>query len=82
MGRYFIENHRVSPQRISITGFSEYQPLAPNNSEFNMERNRRVEIHIRYLNERGVTPSEIYKSVEGEGMTIEGMGRPMPETEN
>lgn len=82
VGRYFIENHRVSPQRISITGFSEYQPLAPNNSEFNMERNRRVEIHIRYLNERSVTPSEIYKSVEGEGMTIEGRGRPMPETEN
>ena len=38
IGRYFIDKWNISPQRISITGFSEYRPLAPNNSDLNMAK--------------------------------------------
>ena len=77
VGRYFIDKWNIAPQRISITGYSEYHPLAPNDSELNMSKNRRVEIHIRYLNERGITPSQIYNRVEQQGITIDGRERPL-----
>ncbi|MBK36632.1 MAG: hypothetical protein CME26_14030 [Gemmatimonadetes bacterium] len=80
VGRYFIDRHNVSPQRVSITGYSEYQPLAPNNTEENMVKNRRVEIHIRYMNERGVTPARIYNRIEDEGISIDGRDRPQTDT--
>jgi chemotaxis protein MotB len=78
VGRYFLNKWSISPQRISITGFSEYQPLAPNSSEINMAKNRRVEIHIRYLNERGITPSSIYGRIEQEGISVDGREHPLP----
>lgn len=34
----------VSPDRFVITGFGESQPLAPNDSDENRQRNRRVEV--------------------------------------
>ncbi len=79
VGRYFIDKWNISPQRISITGYSEYRPLAPNSSDLNMAKNRRVEIHIRYMNERGITPSQIYNRVESEGVSLDGRQRPLPE---
>ena len=81
VGRYFIDRHDISPQRVSITGFSEYQPLAPNNTDENMAKNRRVEIHVRYLNERGVTPARIYNRIEDEGVNIEGRDGAVPDTQ-
>ena len=81
VGRYFINQHNVSPQRISITGLSEYRPLAPNTTDDNMAKNRRVEIHVRYLNERGVTPAGIYNRIEDEGINIDGRDRPLPDTQ-
>lgn len=44
--RYFIEKKGVSPQRLIAVGYGEYQPLAPNDSEENRRKNRRVEIVI------------------------------------
>ena len=79
VGRYFIDKWNISPQRISITGYSEYRPLAPNSSDLNMAKNRRVEIHIRYMNERGITPSQIYNRVESEGVSLDGRQRPIQE---
>ena len=79
VGRYFIDIWNISPQRISITGYSEYRPLVPNNSDVNMGKNRRVEIHIRYLNERGITPSAIYSRVENQGISVDGRERPLPD---
>ncbi|HAA74076.1 TPA: hypothetical protein DCE37_03015 [Candidatus Latescibacteria bacterium] len=81
VGRYFIDKWSISPQRISITGYSEYRPLAPNDSDLNMAKNRRVEIHVRYMNERGVTPSQIYNRIESQGISVDGRDRPLPVSE-
>ena len=72
VGRYFIQRSGISPARISITGYSEYHPLVPNDTEEHRKQNRRVEIHVRYRGERGVTPREIYRSVEDKGLEIKG----------
>jgi chemotaxis protein MotB len=39
-------NNGVSPERVSIQGFSEYQPLFDNTSPDNRQANRRVEISL------------------------------------
>ncbi len=44
--RYFVENHGISPDRISALGYGEYRPLRPNNSFENRAKNRRVDIVI------------------------------------
>ena len=36
----------VNPALVSVKGFGEHRALAPNDSEFNRLRNRRVEIHF------------------------------------
>ena len=46
--RYLSENEQVIPTRLSAVGHGEYQPLAPNNSEENRARNRRVNIVVVY----------------------------------
>ncbi len=72
VARYFIQQSGVSPDRVWITGYSEYRPLVPNNSEDRRKRNRRVELHILYTSESGGTPSRIYQSVEEGGLQVEG----------
>ncbi|MEE9537041.1 MAG: OmpA family protein [Desulfobacterales bacterium] len=42
--RYFIETHKIDPQRLAAVGFGEYQPLTSNNAQPNQSKNRRVEI--------------------------------------
>jgi chemotaxis protein MotB len=42
--RYFIETHKIDPQRLAAVGFGEYQPLTSNNTHTNQSKNRRVEI--------------------------------------
>jgi len=41
-----LNNEQQDPTRFSAKGFGEYQPIAPNTSEENREKNRRVEILI------------------------------------
>ena len=72
VGRFFIENSGIPSDRIWITGYSEYRPLVPNISVENRQRNRRVEIHVLYKGDKGVTPSLIYKSIESEGLGVQG----------
>ncbi len=43
---YYLMNKGVSPEKISIAGYSEYRPIAPNDSEENRAKNRRVDIVI------------------------------------
>ncbi|MCS7228996.1 MAG: OmpA family protein [Candidatus Kryptonium sp.] len=43
---YYLINKGVSPERISIAGYSEYRPIAPNDTEENRAKNRRVDIVI------------------------------------
>jgi chemotaxis protein MotB len=45
--RYLIADAGVPPHRLSAVGLSKYHPLAPNISEENRARNRRVEIIFR-----------------------------------
>jgi chemotaxis protein MotB len=42
--RYFIETVGISSERLSAVGFSEFQPMVPNDSAGHRARNRRVEI--------------------------------------
>lgn len=44
--KYLIEQHNISPYIISAAGYSEYRPIAPNDSERNRALNRRVDIII------------------------------------
>lgn len=46
--RYLNENEHVDARRLSAVGYGENQPLAPNNSEENRARNRRVNIVVIY----------------------------------
>ncbi|MBI5584289.1 MAG: flagellar motor protein MotB [Deltaproteobacteria bacterium] len=38
----------TAPRQISVKGFGEYQALAPNDSETNRLKNRRVEVHFSF----------------------------------
>ena len=42
--RYLIEKYDFPPARISATGYSEYRPVAPNDTAPNRALNRRIEI--------------------------------------
>ncbi len=43
---YLIENEKLSPEKISIVGYSEYQPVADNSTPEGRASNRRVDIVI------------------------------------
>jgi chemotaxis protein MotB len=43
---YYLMSKGVNPEKISIAGYSEYRPIAPNDSEENRAKNRRVDIVI------------------------------------
>ncbi|MDR5658260.1 OmpA family protein [Serpentinicella sp. ANB-PHB4] len=44
--RFFIEDVGVKPERFSATGFSKYHPIAPNDTDENKQKNRRVDVVI------------------------------------
>jgi len=43
---YLIGESKVKPQRLCANGYGEFHPVAPNDSEQNKQKNRRVEIVI------------------------------------
>ncbi len=43
---YFTEVKGIPPERFAIVGYGEYKPIAPNDTEENKARNRRIEIII------------------------------------
>ena len=45
--RYFIEEGDIDPERMSAAGYSEYQPIYPNDTSKNRARNRRVDVVLR-----------------------------------
>ncbi|HSD97941.1 MAG TPA: OmpA family protein [Sulfuricaulis sp.] len=47
VARYFETKHFINPKRLESLGFSMYHPLAPNDSEENKQRNRRIEIVLK-----------------------------------
>jgi chemotaxis protein MotB len=44
--KLFILHYRFDPMRLSAAGFAEYHPVAPNDSDEDRARNRRVDIVI------------------------------------
>jgi len=64
--RYFIEEGGISPLRVSAAGFGEYRPLAPNDTEAQRAKNRRVMIYLQ--------PNELKEDkVEEEPLFKEGV---------
>ena len=53
--RYLIETHNFPPQKISASGYAEYQPVAPNDTLEHRASNRRIEIIL-------IQPGEIQKN--------------------
>jgi outer membrane protein OmpA-like peptidoglycan-associated protein len=45
--QYMLDNSSISPDRITAEGYGFDNPLVPNTTEENMQRNRRVELYIR-----------------------------------
>ncbi len=43
---YLITKHKLTAEKISVTGYSEYHPIVPNTTPENRARNRRVDIVI------------------------------------
>ena len=43
---YLAKNGKIESSRISVAGFGKHRPLAPNDSDHNRWRNRRVEIRV------------------------------------
>lgn len=43
---YYLINKGVNPEKISVAGYAEYRPIAPNDTEENRAKNRRVDIVI------------------------------------
>ncbi|OGR00101.1 MAG: hypothetical protein A2511_06325 [Deltaproteobacteria bacterium RIFOXYD12_FULL_50_9] len=46
VARFLIEEMQIPAQQVSVTGYADYQPVGPNNSERGRAANRRVEIII------------------------------------
>lgn len=44
--RYLVKYHGIDPARLSAVSYADQKPLAPNDSEENRARNRRIEILI------------------------------------
>lgn len=44
--RYFLQRHRIEARRLTAVAYADQRPLAPNSSEENRTKNRRIEILI------------------------------------
>ncbi|NLL17594.1 MAG: OmpA family protein [Clostridia bacterium] len=45
--RFFTEEHQLDPHKFAAVGYGEFRPVAPNDTEANMQLNRRVVMVIR-----------------------------------
>ena len=44
--KILLENNKLDPKNFSATGYGEYQPVTPNDSDTGRAKNRRVEVFI------------------------------------
>ncbi|MCB2199169.1 OmpA family protein [bacterium] len=44
--RYFIEDEQFDPSKLQAMGYGEYNPVVPNDTPLNRQKNRRVEIKV------------------------------------
>jgi chemotaxis protein MotB len=50
--RYFLDLGRIPPKRLAAVGFSEYHPIASNDTPEGRQTNRRVEFHFEIYREK------------------------------
>jgi chemotaxis protein MotB len=43
---YMMQNHRLTPGKVSIAGYGEFRPIRPNDTEDGRAKNRRVDIVV------------------------------------
>lgn len=67
---YLLRRTQFDPDNIQTQGFGETQPIAPNDSETNRQKNRRVEISVFYSIER-TGSSPVQNSIEPTKATVE-----------
>jgi chemotaxis protein MotB len=46
--QYAVEQHKISPSRMSAAGYGEYRPTADNTTDDGRKKNRRVDIVVLY----------------------------------
>lgn len=68
----YLVNAGISPARLTHEGYGFDRPLAPNDSEANMQKNRRVEVYIRRDGTGGGGGAGV--SGFGSGMNIDATG--------
>jgi chemotaxis protein MotB len=47
--KFLFTHGGIDPARLSAVGYGEYRPIAPNDTEINRQKNRRIEIYVEYL---------------------------------
>lgn len=61
LARYMMDRHGLSPEKIAVTGYGEYRPVADNATEEGRKQNRRVDIVLQ-----GATTGEIEETQPAE----------------
>jgi chemotaxis protein MotB len=67
----YLEEHGVDPKRMMVHGHGPYSPIAPNDTEENRARNRRIEIMLSSAEDQGdlaeLLPDDVPVSEPEEG---------------
>lgn len=61
LAHYFMDRHSFAPEKISVTGYGEYRPVADNSVEEGRKQNRRVDVVLV-----GATEGEIEEPAPAE----------------
>jgi chemotaxis protein MotB len=64
LAHYFMDRHSFAPEKISVTGYGEYRPVADNSVEEGRKQNRRVDVVLV-----GATEGEIEEPAPAEEAT-------------
>lgn len=56
VAKYFIRTHNIQPERLTTIGYSEYRPVASNDTPEGRAKNRRVDIVLLNAAESGKEP--------------------------
>ncbi|MBZ0266108.1 OmpA family protein [bacterium] len=75
--RYLIEEHSFPPEQLQAMGYGEYNPVAPNDTPDNRQRNRRVELKIvkppSSVSERPLLPDNTLQNPSTTGESSDGV---------
>ncbi|MFA5779904.1 MAG: flagellar motor protein MotB [Elusimicrobiota bacterium] len=51
--KYLIQKHSIPPEKIAAIGYGEHKPIAPNDTDVNKAKNRRVVFLIKLVSPEG-----------------------------